>query len=138
MHGTHFYIATSLSIAYIHTTSFHTQDPFYWTDNFVETNQIWVLWVLPNRGEWDVLKKRFKIESKLEDKDLKGKYKHKYKYLIKSPVALPVHHRDEVGVSARSSAIGQAFVEIPRKSIGCGNTRVHFDFWGNNYLGSTT
>ena len=58
MHGKHFYIATSLSIAYIHTTSFHTQDPFYWTDNFVETNQIWVLWVLPNRGERDVLKKK--------------------------------------------------------------------------------
>ena len=104
----------------------------------METDQIWVLWVLPNRGERDVLKKRFEKESKLEDKDLKGKYnykdlikhkyKHKYKYLIKSPVALPVHHRDEVGVSARSSAIGQACVEIPRKSIGCGNTRVHFDF----------
>ena len=69
-------------------------------------------------------------EGQLEDKDLKGKYKykHKYKYLIKSPVALPVHHRNEVGVSARSGAIGQALVEIPRKSIGCGNTRVHFDF----------
>ena len=85
------------------------------------TNQIWVLWVLSNRGERDVLKKRFKKGSKLEDKDLKGKYK--YKYLIKSPVALPVHHRDEVGVSARSGAIGQALVEIPKKNIGCGNTK---------------
>ena len=99
----------------------------------METNQIWVLWVLSNRGERDVLKKRFKKGSKLEDKDLKGKhkykylfkhiYKYKYKYLIKSPVALPVHHRDEVGVSARSGAIGQALVEIPKKNIGCGNTK---------------
>ena len=97
----------------------------------METNQVWVLWVLSNRGERDVLKKRFKKESELEDKDLKGKYKYKdlikhkykYKYLIKSPVALPVHHRDEVGVSARSGAIGQALVEIPRKSVGCENTK---------------
>ena len=29
-------------------------------------------------------------------------------------------------------------MEIPKKSIGCGFTRVHFDFWGNIYLGSTT
>ena len=119
-------LATLIPLHFTHNAPF--------IDNFVETNQVWVLWVLSNRGERDVLKKRFKKESKLEDKDLKGKYKykdhikHKYKYLIKSPVALPVHHRDEVCVSARSGAIGQAVVEIPRKSIGCGNTRVHFDF----------
>ena len=64
----------------------------------METNQIWVLGVLSNRGERNVLKKRFKTESKYKYKDL---IKHKYKDLIKSPVALPVHHRDEVGVSAR-------------------------------------
>ena len=97
----------------------------------METNQIWVLWVLSNRGERDVLKKRFKKGSKLKDKDLKGKYKYKdivkhkyqYIYLVKSPVALPVHNRDEVGVSARSSAIGQAAMEIPRENICCGNTK---------------
>ena len=108
-------LATLIPLHFTHNAPF--------IDNFVETNQVWVLWVLSNRGERDVLKKRFKKESKLEDKDLKGKYKHKYKYLIKSPVALPVHHRDEVGVSARSGAIGQAFVEIPRKNIDCENTK---------------
>ena len=132
-----------VTLLHLYLLAIFTPLHFTYNTSFIERIIFWKLTRFGSLGSFPIVvkemywKKRFKRESKLEDREFKCKYKykeivkHKYKYLIKSPVALPVHHRDEVGVSAGSGAIGQALVEIPRKSIGLWKYEEH----SNNQTG---